>query len=296
MYLTPFRIDGFNVFGAVYDQDRRIIVDSLRLSQNAAYVHQDPAYLLPQDASQSIPLCGNHSYLGHAFQGYGHFLLETLPMLEYFLINEFSSGVFLPWGSPRHVTSLLYTFLDLLMINRDRVVVWDKSDIAMNIVECRPRSVEINNCIINKQPYLRVLSQILSTIATDKITEKRRNVFLSRNANRVSSYVNATIEEVFREVGFDIIKPETMSILDQIKLMQSARIIAGFAGSQLHNSIFCREGTFVISLGDERSPGAIIPNQLMCDSISGAISMLAPYSKSKESMIDSVVSLLKQIG
>lgn len=91
-FLTPARIEEFQIYGAVYGADSLIRLDSLRLSSAAVYRHADPAYIFPDQLKRVRQISGNHLYLGHTFRFYGHFLLETLPMLNY-PMNMRRSGV-----------------------------------------------------------------------------------------------------------------------------------------------------------------------------------------------------------
>lgn len=216
-------------------------------------------------------------------------------MLDHLLVNRSSGGVFLPWGAPATIASLLCAFLDILGISRERALVWNSDSIASNVAGCQPRPIVINKCILDAKPYAKVLSRIFYSIASGKGPADGK-IFLARSPNRIPGHLAISIEHAFKRLGFDIVRPETLSIVDQVRLMQSARIVAGFAGSQMHNSIFCSKGAFVVSLGDERTPNSIISNQLMCDSIAGNTSLFLPYVQSEESMINSAIKLIAKIG
>lgn len=55
-----------------------------------------------------------------------------------------------------------------------------------------------------------------------------------------------SIERVFRSLGYQIIRPETLSIDQQISAMLHCTHFASTEGSVAHNSIFCKPGTMVI--------------------------------------------------
>jgi capsular polysaccharide biosynthesis protein len=51
-----------------------------------------------------------------------------------------------------------------------------------------------------------------------------------------------------QELGFSIIHPQEMTILQQIRYYQAAECIAGEYSSALHNTVFAQRGTKVIAL------------------------------------------------
>lgn len=60
------------------------------------------------------------------------------------------------------------------------------------------------------------------------------------------------IEALFVKKGFTILYPEQYSIKDQVTLFSKAKVVAGEAGSGLHNSIFMPAGTTVINIQSGR--------------------------------------------
>lgn len=60
------------------------------------------------------------------------------------------------------------------------------------------------------------------------------------------------VEVMFREAGYTIVYPEQLSIMQQILLFRGVKILAGEAGSGLHNSVFMQNGTHVICIQSGR--------------------------------------------
>lgn len=50
--------------------------------------------------------------------------------------------------------------------------------------------------------------------------------------------------------GVNVVEPSSLSFRDQVLLFDSASIVIGEYGSALHNSVFCRRGVNVLSLGE----------------------------------------------
>ena len=274
-YLTPFSRVKKSIYGGLYNHKFILLLDSLRDSSSALYRPRDPAYLTNEEVENANIWDGNFLFLGHSFNMYGHFLLETLPMLSYLLDQKISRGIFLPWQKDN---SLTYEFMDLLDISRDQVLIYSQNNIVCADFIVKPRPFIINTRKLNDlSPYRKVLERIhnmqLSICSSFK---GLRKVFFSREANRIPLEVSNAIESLFQKKGFTIIRPETLTIKEQIYVSKSATIIAGFSGSQLHNSIFASENTIVIEIGDECRK-TINPNQYISNKISGSASKFIAY-------------------
>jgi capsular polysaccharide biosynthesis protein len=85
-------------------------------------------------------------------------------------------------------------------------------------------------------------------------------IFLSRaHASQGRSLQNrARIEKMATAAKFNLISPERLSLLEQLRLFTGAREIMGEYGSALHGSMFSSEGTVVCALrGTGGHPGFI---------------------------------------
>jgi capsular polysaccharide biosynthesis protein len=84
-------------------------------------------------------------------------------------------------------------------------------------------------------------------------------IFLSRGAGSQRRLVNrARIEAIAAEHGLAVMRPEDLSLTDQIALFTSADILAGEYGSALHNVIFAGAGAAVCALrGTSRHPSLV---------------------------------------
>jgi capsular polysaccharide biosynthesis protein len=156
------------------------------------------------------------------------------------------------------------------------------------------RPVVINHRILDPSLYLIVPDRISSLLASRK-SSTNKCIFLMRNNNRIPQSHAGIAEHLFESSGFVMVRPEKLSLQEQITMMQTTDVIAGYAGSQLHNSMFCKKGATVISIGDTRWGNSIIPNQLMCDNLSEAHSFMIKYSPNVEQFQDNIHALLKTI-
>lgn len=140
-YLTPFRIDGHSVCGAAYTEDLQLVPSSLRDSSTALYRHRDPAFLFPCECSSAESIHGEKLYLGHCHGNWGHFLLETLPMLSYLLEKGgYVAGIFLPWGQGKRLLQEISKSLAL----ENRVSIHDAEKVLQGDFLVPPRPIRIN--------------------------------------------------------------------------------------------------------------------------------------------------------
>ena len=80
-------------------------------------------------------------------------------------------------------------------------------------------------------------------------------VFAARDpfTMRVSQELNAEMMGYMRHThGFVPVLMRKYSLYEQMAIMQNAKMVAGFSGSQLHNSLFCKPNTFVLNIGDTK--------------------------------------------
>jgi capsular polysaccharide biosynthesis protein len=89
---------------------------------------------------------------------------------------------------------------------------------------------------------------------------ERRAVWLSRRRQHWRSLANAeVVESMAQRYGFEVIAPESLSLLDQVRLCAGAAVIAGPGGANLTNVMFARPNTQFLGLVSESNnyPGFI---------------------------------------
>ena len=77
-----------------------------------------------------------------------------------------------------------------------------------------------------------------------------RRLYVSRRTQNVfRRLVNEqAIERLFVERGFEIVHPEAMSFAEQVETFNAASVVAGPAGSNMIDTIFCNPGTRILML------------------------------------------------
>jgi hypothetical protein len=212
---------------------------------------------------------------------YGHFITETLSTFwifdkldaggfDYFLFHPFVFGT----DMPAYAQFCLARF----GIAPEKVVFAQETPLVLDEVVVPERLLRLNH---SADPRLRsVYSRIGAAVPHPP--ERGRRVYLSRRGLNMRKFHRVVanevqIEAVFRQAGFEIVRPEELPFPDQIALYADAAILAGLSGSALHNSVFVREGALTIELGDPRYKGSPAPTQMLCDQISGTQSAFIPF-------------------
>jgi capsular polysaccharide biosynthesis protein len=99
---------------------------------------------------------------------------------------------------------------------------------------------------------LEIESQPLN-LASEKIFLSRKNL-----PNTTRALLNRNeLELIFKAKGFQILRPETLSVGEQRFVFENARYVAGEAGSALHNNLFCDNNTVFFSLQSEKNRNLI---------------------------------------
>ena len=97
------------------------------------------------------------------------------------------------------------------------------------------------------QAYTDLIDCIKSNIPPTHDSEEK--IYFTRSSFSVSS-MNETgekaLERVFRKIGYSIIVPERLSIINQIQLVMNCRFFAATEGSVAHLSMFCKPGTNLV--------------------------------------------------
>ena len=236
--------------GLILQGDRLLLGASLMYPPVAfPYSHSSLSFEPEGDGAWSVDLPAERltirgrtaSLVCDGWQIYGHWLVDVLPRLHRIMASGIVLDTYL-FPGPVKVwqTKMLEAigvdlahcrFVDLshTLVECDELVVatYDRynSEIRPALVEFH-QQLRRNFCAADTPPATRAL-------------------FVSRGGWRGSRDLlnRGEVEAAFAESGFEIVRPETLSFPDQIRLFASAAIVAGECGSGLHNALFCGAGT-----------------------------------------------------
>jgi capsular polysaccharide biosynthesis protein len=109
-------------------------------------------------------------------------------------------------------------------------------------------------------PLDRVRERILAAAAIDPAGGAKR-IYITRRGSQKRVLVNELdLETALAARGFTIVRPEALSVRDQIALFHQAELIVAPAGAALANVLFCRPGAKVIELQPSNFIGVWVRN------------------------------------
>lgn len=109
-------------------------------------------------------------------------------------------------------------------------------------------------------PLDRVRDRILAAAAVDAAAGAKK-IYVSRLGSLKRILVNeAELEAALAARGFTIVKPELLSVREQVALFHQADVIVAPAGAALANVLFCRPGAKIIELQPSNFIGVWVRN------------------------------------
>jgi capsular polysaccharide biosynthesis protein len=219
------------------------------------------AHLRAAGASRLLRrLPGQHVLLlGNGATVYGHWLIDMLPKFALLEAAGYDIAT-LRYLLPTTARPFIRDFLDLLGIRPEQRIAYDPASECASVDELLVPTMINNGVRVSR--LLRDAVALLTRLIVARVgqlnrADTPRRIFLTRSrlgpmrglANR------ARIEELARQGGFAIVAPETMPLLEQLRLFAGATHIMGEYGSALHGSLFSPSGTVVCGLrGDALHP------------------------------------------
>jgi capsular polysaccharide biosynthesis protein len=176
-------------------------------------------------------------YLGWLFAHFGHFLTESLSRTWF--LDEVDPSVKVIFHRKRDFTgsSTTQRILEAFGVPQDRILYLEEPTLLRRVIVPEPLH-ELHWSVHERMP--RRFKQIATQLTGD-LRPSDQPVYLSRRL--LSSYQRQIVgefefEEILRENGFQIAYPETMSIDDQIRLVNQHTHVFSSAGSAAYNILF----------------------------------------------------------
>jgi capsular polysaccharide biosynthesis protein len=284
--------------GAVHDADGHLVVASQKIGGLGGnqLVAGDPLRVPTRPRARR--LTGTWLYGGHWIGHFGHFFTETVTTLwpdpaelegrvEGVVFHSYSNrfGGIDPWQRE---------LMDLTSYGDARVEVVDTDPVTVDRLLVPTRSVVVNGWV--EPEGVGVWRRMVAAAGgASTLDPDGPRVFVSRTAFnqrerergvyvRTSSERDRTLDAVFNGAGFEVVAPETLPVLDQVRLAARASVLAGSAGTALHLSAFAPAGVRVLELGDDRSPEVQVPHQLAVDAARQHPSAFVPYAVPAEDL------------
>jgi len=207
----------------------------------------DIQYVLPKDWLQPEKVNEEAVFFdGEYIEEYGHFLLETLSRL--WPLVEDSSFSRLPVVTSLKKTDWINFFYRKLGFDPPRIIALDT---AMVI---RKLWVFSQSFVLEKgfTPEARALYSRIGTKSQDRPAQELK-VYITRRSLQTSTgrelENEELVENLFSRKGFTVLKPQDLSLDDQLSLFSTTSHLAGQTGTGMFNRIFQPEGSRGILMG-----------------------------------------------
>jgi hypothetical protein len=173
---------------------------------------------------------------------YFHWLFDVLPRLR--LLERAGMQPRWIYASLRHT----YQRDSLLKLGYDQSMIVDSSKVAQ---------VSAKTLIVPSLPGIpgvmhkwvgEYIKRGLAPAASS-LRGPRRRIYISRAGAKSRRITNETqVMELLAQYGFTVLKPETMTLDEQVHAFQSAECVVAPHGAALSNVVFCEPGTPVIEV------------------------------------------------
>lgn len=234
----------------------------------------------PAKARTSVP---RGVLLGaRAARNYFHWLIEYLPRL--LLIEDDPTLVdhHLLVRGPVYSQQLqalasvapsrpVYAWTDSTSIHVDDLVVVD----GPCFVSDDPRLASEDVFACNPALLGRMRDRIIHQLKLASIRGTRR-IFLARDGQR--DIVNSTVKDLLKREGFEVVRPQTLSFYDQVKLFREAEIIAGPSGAAFTNLLFSQRGAKALVFNAPRHARNSVFSQL-ADIAGASVAQVVGFEK-----------------
>ena len=187
-------------------------------------------------------------YCGALIKQWGHFLVESVARLWYFLENDptVDKYVFISNASHFEAKNRIYgnyrQFFELLGI-------WDKIDVVASPTTYREVVVPelgYSRKYYYSDQYKSVFDRVReNALKKSEKTTAFDRVFLSRSKlekARKNEIGIDLLDDYFQRNGYEILYPESLSLTDMIGYLNRASVCAAESGTLPHNFLFCSDG------------------------------------------------------
>ncbi len=247
--------EGLRGFG-VFDENFKFV-------KSAAQVRKNNGNFYPKFNHNDIPYVDADAvFVGNVYPQFGHFLLEHMNRayaaldkkyknMKYVLINN---------KSIQPVPEYMFTFLELLGVPRDNIIILEKTTRFRNVYV---PDQGFNLPVFSSKKFGETFQKMAESVKPKKFDK----IYVSRaKLQSRKTYGEEKVQKIFEKNGFKIIYPETLSLREQIAYMRGAHVLAGCAGTALHMSLFMKPGGTVIQIKrntvfDDNAPTQYLLNQ-----------------------------------
>ena len=220
--------------GGVVDCDGNYVeLSSIPLRVQYSYPFENPEY-----RDEKVVYCG------YLVNHWGHYLIEGVTRLWYFLENDATIDkyvFFLDENEEREIKGNYREFLELLKI-------WDKLEIINKPTTYREVIVPERGIVCLKSftpKLLSVFDTVAENVVPDPSWETPEKIYYSRSQFQKGMQFEfgfAALDNFFEKNGYTILYPEKVPLSRMIHYIRNAKVVASLSGSLPHNMLFANQG------------------------------------------------------
>ena len=234
--ILPLRRDENLLFGrgGVVDCDGNYVdLSAIPDRVQYAYPFENPEY-----RDETVVYCG------YLVNHWGHFLIEGVTRLWYFLENDPSIDkyvFFLDENEEREIKGNYREFLELLKI-------WDKLEIINKPTAYREVIVPelgIHMRTAYTPKLVAVFDRVADNVVPDPGWETPEKIYYSRSQFKKGLPFESgydTLDNFFEKNGYTILYPEKVPLGRMIHYIRNSKVVASLSGSLPHNMLFAKNG------------------------------------------------------
>lgn len=226
----------------VFLKDGRPIADTsyLQPPQAVADVTVREDDLVPAPAGQPVMA----ACFDHWNTNYYHWVVHTVPTLFSLRQSGFDGGLILPQLTPWQEETVRMNGFDparATMTEPGRQYAFRK----VIYTDCVRGAADFSPLPTSRAAYHTMAAQAGVTGREPRTLD----LFIERGgaSNRLMPN-EADLAQALAEAGFTVVRPETLSVADQMRLFAKARLVVGALGAGMANLAWCRPGTVICEL------------------------------------------------
>lgn len=183
-------------------------------------------------------------YCGYLVNHWGHFLIEGVTRLWYFMENDPTIDkyvYFMDENEQREIMGNYREFLQLLKI-------WDKLEIITRPTTYREVIVPELGIHMRKAytpKLLKVFDAIVDNVVVDPAWETPEKIYYSRSlfAKGIPfEFGFDALDNFFEKNGYKVLYPEKVPLGQMVHYIRNSKVVASLSGSLPHNMLFARNG------------------------------------------------------
>lgn len=258
-----------------------VMVNDIIVSESVIPNAFGGAYIFNRDSAQK--LSGKIIHIPIIKDHWGHFLIDVLCRFWFLVLPEYKDCIITCCVNLK-TSRLTGNYLQVLRL----LGVMDRLYIVTAPIRCD--KILIPDCSFGfnrswNSKYSAIIRLLLSRIKIEK-KYAGKNIYFTRTRflkSRIYEIGEKQIEKVFKDIGFEILSPELLSIEEQISCFQTAKEIVSLSGTIPHNIVFARDGLLFTILN--RQPVINLPqlriNQMMKNVSVRYVDVYHPIMKNK---------------